>query len=343
MRLPWTHARCCEAVQSERALLDAAGLVTAASRESPETLLSVLAAALATLEPAIDAVLVFRPDAEELICVFAAGGRTEYFGGVRLRIDGEALPAQAALCGHHVVLAAGGHGVIPTDRFALAVPMYAGSTLFAIVYAASASARAFAAGDRIVRAVAHAAVPYALAVEREADRANATYDGLTGLHTARAFRTVLQEDLRVAAFGVQTSLALWFVDTDGFKRVNDTLGHAAGDTVLQRLAGLLREHLIQTVDLGARNGGDEFCAILRNAHKTDAIERAQRFCDAVRAYDFGVALPVTASVGVAAYPYDACTASELLEIADAAMYHSKRSGRDRVAFPDGRGSFTVYR
>jgi diguanylate cyclase (GGDEF)-like protein len=221
--------------------------------------------------------------------------------------------------------------------------MYAGSTLLAIVYAGSATARAIAAADLLVRTVAYAAVPYALAMEREADRASATYDGLTGLHTARAFRTVLQEDLHVAQCGSQTSLALWFVDTDGFKRINDTYGHAAGDAILQRLASLLRDHLIPSVDVGARNGGDEFCAIVRNAHKTAAIERAQRFCDAVRACDFGVALPITASVGVAAYPYDAVSASELLEIADAAMYHSKRSGRDRVAFPDGRGSFALYR
>ena len=337
------HARCCEAARSERALLEVTGLITAASRESAETLLSVLATALSELGPAVDAVLVFRPDGEELKCVFTAGGRAEYFAGLRLRIDGDALPAQAALCGHHVVLAPDRNAVIPTDRAALAIPMYAGRTLLAVVYAASSTARAIAAADLLVRTVALAAVPYALAMEREADRASATYDGLTGLHTARAFRTALQEDLRVAVRGSHTSLALWFIDTDGFKRINDTYGHAAGDTILQRLAGLLRDHLIPSVDVGARNGGDEFCAIVRNAHKTDAIERAQQFCDAVRACDFGVALPITASIGVAAYPYDAASASELLEIADAAMYHSKRSGRDRVAFPNGRGGFALHR
>jgi hypothetical protein len=84
MQLPWVHAPCCEAARSERALLETAGLITAASRESAETLLSVLAAALTRLEPAVDAVLVFRPEAEELKCIFAAGGRAEYFSGLRL-------------------------------------------------------------------------------------------------------------------------------------------------------------------------------------------------------------------------------------------------------------------
>jgi diguanylate cyclase (GGDEF)-like protein len=70
--------------------------------------------------------------------------------------------------------------------------------------------------------------------------------------------------------------------------------------------------------------------------------RAQRFCVAVRESDLGVEIPITASVGVAAYPYDAAEASELLEIADAAMYHSKRAGRDRVSFAVDRGTFAIY-
>ncbi len=335
------HVGCREAARSERALLEAVGAVTAASRESAEALLQALAAAMTTLEPAIDAVLVFRPEGEELHCAFSAGGRTEYFRSLRLRITGDSLPSAAASRGHHVALAAGGKPVIPTDRAALAIPMYAGSVLRAVVYA-SASRSSLMAREPLARLIAYAGVPYALAREREADRASATYDGLTGLYTARAFRNALQEDLRVAALGRQTSLALWFVDTDGFKGVNDAFGHAAGDSVLQRLASLLREHLTPAIDLAARNGGDEFCAILRGSRKSGAIARAQAFCDAVRACDFGIALPITASVGVAAYPYDAAAANELLEIADAAMYHSKRSGRDRVAFPDGRGSFTVH-
>jgi diguanylate cyclase (GGDEF)-like protein len=108
------------------------------------------------------------------------------------------------------------------------------------------------------------------------------------------------------------------------------------------MANLLREHMLPDVDLPARNGGDEFCAIVRNVHKVSAIERAHRFCSAVRGCDFGVGLPITASIGVAAYPYDATGASELLEVADAAMYHSKRSGRDRVSFSVDGGSFAVF-
>ncbi|HEX5274786.1 MAG TPA: GGDEF domain-containing protein [Candidatus Rubrimentiphilum sp.] len=341
MKMPSLHGRCREALRSERALLEAMSALTAASRDSAGAVLQTLGAVLPVLDPAIDAVLVFRPDGEELACAFSGGGRAEYFSGLRLRLDGSSLPARAARARHHVMLEPGSKPVIPTDRGALAIPMYVRNALCAVAYASARGS--ISARDALVRAAAHAAVPYTLARDREADRASATYDALTGLYTARAFRDTLQAELRAAAIGRSVTLALWFIDTDGFKGVNDARGHAAGDRVLQRLGSILREHLRPALDLGARNGGDEFCAVLRNEHKSGAIARAQRFCDAVRACDFGVGLPVTASVGVAAFPYDAAAASELFEAADAAMYHSKRSGRDRVAFPDGRGSFTVHR
>jgi diguanylate cyclase (GGDEF)-like protein len=342
MKVPSLHGRCREALHSERALLEAVSALTAASRDSAATVLQTLAAALAVVDPAIDAVLVFRPEGEELACAFAGGERVEYFRDLRLRLEGNSLPARAAVAGHHMTLERGAQPVIPTDRAALAIPMYVGSALCAVTYAASARG-SICARDALIRAATHAAVPYTIARDRQADRASATYDALTGLFTARAFRDTLQEELRGAAIGRSVTLALWFIDTDGFKGVNDARGHAAGDRVLQRLASILREQLRPAVDLGARNGGDEFCAVLRDEHKSGAIARAQLFCDAVRGCDFGVGLPVTASVGVAAFPYDAAAASELFEAADAAMYHSKRSGRDRVAFPDGRGGFTVHR
>jgi len=63
----------------------------------------------------------------------------------------------------------------------------------------------------------------------------------------------------------------------------------------------------------------------------------------VRRHDFGIPMQITASVGVASFPYDARDANELLEVADAAMYHSKRSGRDRVSFAVNGAAFAVYR
>src|SRR5262249_7162674 len=122
-----------------------------------------------------------------------------------------------------------------------------------------------------------------------------------------------------------------------------TYGHAAGDVVLQTMARLLRLHTVADVDAAARNGGDEFCAIIHDTQKTLAIERAQEFCNAVRMTDFGIPLQVTASIGVASFPYDAADANELLEVADAAMYNSKRTGRNRVSFAVNGTQFSIYR
>jgi diguanylate cyclase (GGDEF)-like protein len=334
--------RLSAAQRREGDVLEAVRVLVAASRESTEAVLAALDRTLRVLEPAIDAVLIFAPEGEDLRCIYAGGMRTAHFHGMRMRRDLSAsLPARAALCGHRVEAGGEVPALIPTDHAALAVPMVARDGLAAVVYA-GASAPCIPDPDLIVRAVAQAASPYALALEREADRASATFDGLTGLYTPRAFRDLLARELSGARVSRDTALALWFVDTDRFKSVNDGYGHAAGDIVLQRMAALLREHIIDGVDIAARNGGDEFCAVLRNVHKIAAIERAQRFCAAVRSCGFGVDVAITASIGVAAYPYDAADAGELLETADAAMYHSKRSGRDRVSFAVERGSFAVY-
>jgi len=336
-------ARSYDAERRQSEVLEAVRVLTAASRESTAAVLAALDGTLRVLDSSIDSVLIFAPAGEELSCVYAAGARAEHYQGVRLRRDRAAsLPARAALCAHRAELNADARPVIPTDRCALAIPMFSRDELTAVVYASSVEAR-IGNADALVRAVAQAASPYALAAEREADRLSATFDGLTGLYTPRAFRERLQEQISRARLTKDASLSLWFIDTDHFKRVNDTLGHATGDIVLQRMAALLREHTVRGVDLAARNGGDEFCAIIANVHKVAAIERARRLCDAVRAYDFGVNVPISASIGVAAYPYDAVEANELLEMADAAMYYSKGAGRDRVSFALNGAGFAVYR
>ena len=341
-RAQTASARLDAVARRESDVLEAVRVLTAASRESTAAVLNALDKTLRVLDGSLDAVLIFATQGDEFACVHAAGPRTEHFAGMRIRRDdAAALPARAAICGHRIELSRDARPVIPTDRAAIAVPMIGGDGLAAVVYASTTQDRV-ANPESIVRAVAQAASPYALAAEREIDRRSATYDGLTGLYTPRAFRAKLQEDLALARVSRNAALGLWFVDTDHFKRVNDTLGHAAGDIVLQRMAALLREHMVAELDLPARNGGDEFCAIVRSVHKVGAIERAGRFCRAVRECDFGVDVPITASVGVAAFPYDAAEASELLEIADAAMYHSKRSGRDRVSFSVDGSSFAVF-
>ncbi len=184
-----------------------------------------------------------------------------------------------------------------------------------------------------IAAVALAIVALAIACTgATAAIAQATNDGLTGLMVPRAFRRLLAKEISRAQQSRGPCIALWFVDADSFKRINDRYGHQMGDAVLVALSLLLRAHLRCELDIAARHGGDEFCAMLRGTSKSSAIGRAQQFCDAVRAHDFGFPTHVTVSIGVATFPEDAASASALLEAADAAMYRSKRSGGDRVSF-----------
>ena len=326
----------------EDSLLAAVRSLVDSSRVSSAAVIETLDGAIRRYDEKVDAVLAFTPSGNELACIYASGDRAQHYASVRLRRDSNTyLPAQAAIAGHR---AFGPDGVmIPTDRCALAVPMHDGAGLHAVIYISSACASEITGEETIVRTIEHATSPYALALEREADRADATYDGLTGLFTPRAFRARLCREVDDARHGKPKVMTLWFIDTDRFKMVNDEHGHAAGDAVLQTMADLMRAHTVAEVDIVARNGGDEFCALLFDAQKTVAIERAQAFCDAVRRHDFGLPVEITASVGVATFPYDAETASELLEIADAAMYHSKRTGRDRVSFAVNGATFSTYR
>jgi diguanylate cyclase (GGDEF)-like protein len=327
-----------------RWLLESLRTFVEASRHSSAAVLEAMEREFRALEANLENVLVFVPNGDEFACVFNGGDGVEQVRHLALRRTDSHLPARAAQIGGRANLGIDGAALLPTDRFAIAVPMFDGRSLLAVTYVSARRVIAAPIGDAVASAIEHAAVPYAIALEREADRADAMQDGLTGLLTSAAFRHRLRDEVeRSAATRGRRVLCLWFVDADRFKDVNDRFGHPAGDAVLQALATLLELHLISDVDVAARNGGDEFCALLRGASKSRAIERARTFCDAVRTHDFGLPVRITASIGIAAYPYDAPSSSALMEIADAAMYHSKRNGRNQVSFVIAPGAFESLR
>lgn len=159
----------------------------------------------------------------------------------------------------------------------------------------------------------------------------ASRDGLTGL----ANRTHLLDRLDAAlatAADAGRAVAVLFIDLDGFKVVNDSFGHAAGDAVLRQVAERLR-HAVRADDLVCRNGGDEFVVILTDLDPVDAARIARRAADDVAAAlrrpfvagDRQAAL--SGSVGVAVFPDDAASADRLLVRADAAMYEMKGGRR----------------
>lgn len=165
----------------------------------------------------------------------------------------------------------------------------------------------------------------------------ADHDPLTGLFNRRRFEEELERTVEHAK-RYRVPGALMVVDLDGLKAVNDTLGHAVGDELIERIARLLR-HSLRTSDIVARLGGDEFGILLPQLDRAGAEQVAEKLLEELR--DGGVVVTanrhgrVTASIGIAAWEAgDALTPHELLIKADLAMYAAKAAGRDRHAVHD---------
>ncbi len=165
----------------------------------------------------------------------------------------------------------------------------------------------------------------------------ALFDQVTGLANRASFCRQVERLLAESAEDVHG--ALFFIDLDGFKGVNDTLGHAAGDQLLARVAGRLREVVMAQVSAGmsdpvlGRLAGDEFTMFFPNipGHGGAArIARAIQFALGER-FDLGSQhVDLGASIGIACYPDHGDTLSALLRSADIAMYHAKHQGRGRA-------------
>ncbi|MEA2688385.1 MAG: hypothetical protein QOD51_992, partial [Candidatus Eremiobacteraeota bacterium] len=321
-----------------------------AARDSVRAVREEIASAVRVLAPAVDGVLLYEQHDGALLCVGAFGARFAYFAGARAAFDdASSLAARAFAAGHHVAWpGAPAAAVHPGDAAALAVPLTLDAGRGCVIVAASQRALDAAAVERIVALADHASPAYMIALDRENDRRNAEYDGLTGLLTPRAFRQRLGALVERSRFVPPARLALVFADTDRFKCWNDRYGHAAGDALLRELARVLRSSASAERDLVARNGGDEFCIVFTDLDKATAIERAEALRRRIAAIDFAALHPaaasaeisISASIGVAALPADAVTASDLLERADAAMYHSKQTGRNGVSYLGVDGNFT---
>ncbi len=157
----------------------------------------------------------------------------------------------------------------------------------------------------------------------------ANYDVLTGLPNRAHFYKHLDDAIQQA--NQESGLALFFLDLDGFKLINDSLGHAAGDQLLLQAAQRITKCLRRS-DLVARLGGDEFTIVLENlASPGVAIKIAEKVLHNLRQafYIFGQEFKVTASIGIAYYPYHAKDAEALVKLADIAMYQAKSQGKNR--------------
>lgn len=169
--------------------------------------------------------------------------------------------------------------------------------------------------------------------KHEALAHQAHHDPLTGLSNRILFSAHLGRSLARAQRSGK-GLALLFLDLDGFKAVNDTMGHAMGDILLQRVAERLRRHVRES-DLVARMGGDEFTILLEDVHKPEDAEQVARNLLAALAEPVkldGQSMQIGGSIGISLYPEHTGDADTLLRYADDAMYQAKAQGKNGCCF-----------
>ena len=161
----------------------------------------------------------------------------------------------------------------------------------------------------------------------------AHYDALTNLINRRGFNQIFAEKL-IEKTNEGGMLAVLFLDIDHFKRINDSLGHDAGDELLKVLASHIKGSVRSHEDVVARFGGDEFCILIGLHDREEARHMAQRIMLKMKEPIelAGRRMVMTTSIGISLFPEDGKTCEELLKNADLALYQSKGSGRNGLNF-----------
>ena len=346
--------------RSAAAALDAATALGQARRESGRaTALLGLARALASLSSADDvsrriveampaildaacaSVMLWEPASQRLVASahhdWPAGGRA-FLERMSLRRDDSPVVAEWLASPEPRLLRGGSTGPFVTpiiealqvDDIVL-VPITRNGELFGLAAAGFVGQRMPADASELVARSAAVADQAATALENARLLAEvrhvALHDDLTGLPTRRLFAEFAAGAI-ARADRQQGNPALLFIDLDRFKRLNDSLGHEAGDQALVQVATRLLE-AVRTGDVVARLGGDEFTVLLEGVDRIEANDVADRIAAAfqqpMQVGEHVVVLP--ASVGLALHPDDGTTYAALLRSADRAMYRAKRSGR----------------
>ncbi len=227
------------------------------------------------------------------------------------------------------------------ERVAICVPITASGAVLGVYHLLLA-----AAGDevpyvparedtvrKLCEAVAeHVALTLSNIRLQETLREQAFRDPLTNLYNRRFLEEALGREI-VRAARQSSPLSVMMIDLDGFKPLNDSLGHAAGDEVLRRVGHMLGLR-VRGDDVACRFGGDEFVIVMPGATQPDAAARAEQIRRVIESNarpSVGPARGITATIGVATYPGNGATAEVLLRGADTALYHGKKAGGNQVA------------
>ncbi len=170
----------------------------------------------------------------------------------------------------------------------------------------------------------------------------ATKDGLTKLYINRHFMTLLDNETRRCA-RYKHNMSLIMIDIDDFKQVNDCFGHLMGDQILREVANQIST-TIRKIDIAARYGGEEFVVLLPETTKQGAAiiaERLRKNIEKICAKSsMGETINTTVSMGISQFGKDADNSKDLIDVADKALYNSKRNGKNMVSFYEN-GEFKI--
>jgi diguanylate cyclase (GGDEF)-like protein len=158
-------------------------------------------------------------------------------------------------------------------------------------------------------------------------------DPLTGVYNRTYLDDILAREMTLS-YRSARPISFLMIDIDHFKLVNDRYGHRVGDEVLKDIALLIKRH-VRASDVVARYGGEEFAVALYDSEQDAALEIARRICRSTaqkRWTWIDDNLNITISIGMASYPHKDGENTELVELADRALYQAKRLGRNRVVY-----------
>lgn len=227
-----------------------------------------------------------------------------------------------------------GNEKLPSERIALVQKLRSGDDVLGIAGAITSEKEPFTPEDRESAQlfIREASALLELSMMNLENKKLAIRDGLTGLFNRRFFDETYHKEFKRAERASEP-LSLLMVDIDHFKKINDAHGHPMGDVVLMEISRRLSAHLRET-DILCRYGGEEFAAILPNCKMQEASEVAERVRCAVQESAVqlmpGKEVPVTISIGIAAFPETTQSEKLLLESSDKALYEAKKTGRNRL-------------
>ena len=164
----------------------------------------------------------------------------------------------------------------------------------------------------------------------------ATTDGLTELYNHRFFQEQMKNKLENAE-KTNNKLSLILLDIDFFKKFNDKYGHQAGDAVLKHVSKTLKS-CVRNADYVCRYGGEEMAVILDTTNRETAVNIAKKICETIAGKEYALtpdlSVNITVSLGVATFPENGKTVTELIEYSDQCLYKAKENGRNQVGFID---------